>query len=55
MQDRQTGHYFAAAGDGIPTGDGLLGGDEAECDDLYGALAWAHLPAPAAGRPTTAP
>lgn len=48
--DGETGHYFAAAGDGAPTGDGLLGGDEPEHDDLYGALAWAHQSFPSAGR-----
>jgi hypothetical protein len=46
--DGQTGHYFAAAGDGAPTGDGLLGGDP-ECEEFSGAFAWAQLPVPSVG------
>jgi hypothetical protein len=47
--DRQTGRYFAAAGDGPPERDFLLGGDASECEELDVALAWAHLPFPSVG------
>ena len=42
--DGDTERYFAAEGDGPPERDPLLGVDGPECDEVIGALAWAHQP-----------